>query len=56
MRKTISTACSSAFFYKDPAQALDKIDDFLPYVDNWATCDMLPPKCLARDTGLLRAP
>ena len=41
--------------YKDPAQALDKIDDFLPYVDNWATCDMLPPKCLARDTGLLRS-
>ena len=41
--------------YKDPAQALDKIDDFLPYVDNWATCDMLPPKCLARNTGLLRS-
>ena len=41
--------------YRDPAQALDKIDDFLPYVDNWATCDMLPPKCLARDTGLLRS-
>ncbi len=40
--------------YKDPAEALDRIDKFLPFVDNWATCDMLPPKCLAKDRDLLR--
>lgn len=27
-------------------EALRLIDRFLPYVDNWATCDMLPPKIL----------
>ena len=25
------------------------IENFLPYVDNWATCDSLRPKCLKKD-------
>ena len=25
------------------------LDAFLPYVDNWATCDMMRPKCLAEN-------
>lgn len=24
------------------------VDDFLPYIDNWATCDQLSPKCFAK--------
>ena len=39
---------------KTPEAALDAIDRFLPYVDNWATCDMLPPKVLGKDKDLLR--
>lgn len=30
--------------YKNIDEVLNKIDVFLPYVDNWATCDALPPK------------
>ncbi len=29
---------------KDYEQCLRFVDDFLPYVDNWATCDQLSPK------------
>ena len=25
--------------YKEPEDIMDRIDEFLPYVDNWATCD-----------------
>lgn len=39
---------------KSPKEALDMIDEFLPYVDNWATCDCLPPKIIGRDLKLLR--
>lgn len=28
--------------------ALEKIEAFLPYVDNWATCDTLSPKAFAK--------
>ena len=27
---------------------IKRIDDFLPYVDNWATCDMMSPKCFSK--------
>ena len=27
-----------------------ELDCFLPYVDNWATCDMMRPKCFKRHT------
>lgn len=36
------------------AEALDLIDDFLPDVDNWATCDLLPPKIFKKDLALVR--
>ena len=38
---------------KDPAAALAEIERFLPFVDNWATCDQMNPKCLAKDKKLL---
>jgi len=38
---------------KDPAEALREIEIFLPFVDNWATCDQMNPKCLAKDKKLL---
>lgn len=31
---------------KDPTEALAAVEDFLPYIDNWATCDMMAPKAL----------
>lgn len=34
--------------YKDVNESIAAIDQFLPYVDNWATCDMLGPKIFAR--------
>ena len=40
---------------KTPQEALDQIDAFLPYVDNWATCDMLPPKIFRKDLPLVRS-
>lgn len=38
---------------KDPAEVLREIEIFLPFVDNWATCDQMNPKCLAKDKKLL---
>lgn len=29
------------------------IDRFLPYIDNWATCDMMSPRCFAPNTDKL---
>ena len=29
---------------KDFDRCMDAVEDFLPYVDNWATCDQLSPK------------
>ncbi len=37
------------------AEALDLIDAFLPYVDNWATCDLMPPKIFKKDLPLVRS-
>lgn len=28
--------------------AVNQVDAFLPFVDNWATCDQLRPRCFAR--------
>lgn len=33
---------------KDFAVAVARVEAFLPYIDNWATCDQLRPKCFAR--------
>ena len=33
---------------KDFRACLDEVEAFLPYVDNWATCDQLSPKVFAK--------
>ena len=40
---------------KDFDIALARTDAFLPYVDNWATCDQLTPKALGKNRAALRA-
>lgn len=40
---------------KDFDACLAALDAFLPYVDNWATCDQLNPKVLGRDKPRLLA-
>ena len=40
-----------AFFIeqiRDYDACIAELDRFLPYVDNWATCDMMRPKCLKK--------
>lgn len=34
-------------------RCIELLDKFLPYIDNWATCDMLRPGCFKNNTGLL---
>lgn len=34
---------------KDYDEAIAAIDIFLPYIDNWATCDMMSPKVLGKN-------
>ena len=34
---------------KDYNECINALDLFLPYVDNWATCDMMTPKVLKKD-------
>lgn len=38
----------------DFAETVRQLDRFLPYVDNWATCDMMVPKVLKTDRAHLR--
>ena len=38
---------------KDFDTAISQVNAFLPYVDNWATCDQLRPKCFARNKETL---
>jgi len=39
---------------KDFDKVITELDAFLPYIDNWATCDCLNPKALGKDkTALL---
>ena len=33
---------------KDFGKCLEQIEKFLPYIDNWATCDLPLPKCFAK--------
>lgn len=33
---------------KDFQKAIAEVEDFLPYVDNWATCDQLRPRCFKK--------
>lgn len=38
---------------KDFDECAKALDDFLPFVDNWATCDCMNPKVLAKDKNKL---
>ena len=34
---------------KDSDECINELDRFLPFVDNWATCDMMNPKALKKN-------
>ena len=38
---------------KDNGRCMAEVERFLPYVDNWAVCDGLRPKCFAKHTNEL---
>ena len=38
---------------KDYDKCISLLDDFLPYIDNWATCDMMSPKVLGKNRDKL---
>lgn len=38
---------------RDFDETLTALEAFLPFVDNWATCDMMRPKCLSKKPELL---
>lgn len=37
----------------DFERCLEQVEAFLPYIDNWATCDGLRPKCFRKERGRL---
>lgn len=39
---------------KDIHCCLAELDRFLPYVDNWATCDGIRPKCFTQNRSVLK--
>lgn len=39
---------------KDYDKAVAEVDAFLPFVDNWATCDLLSPKAFRKNRARLR--
>lgn len=38
---------------KDYDECVKKVNEFLPFVDNWATCDCFKPKCFAKNKDKL---
>lgn len=38
---------------KDFELCMEKLNEFLPFVDNWATCDQMSPKCFKKHTAEL---
>lgn len=38
---------------KDTGKAISELNRFLPYVDNWATCDMISPKAFGKESPLI---
>lgn len=38
---------------RDTCQVMAELGRFLPYVDNWATCDALTPSCFKKDLQLI---
>ena len=39
--------------FKDYSKCIDEVDRFLPYVDNWATCDQMSPKVFKKNKQAL---
>lgn len=39
--------------YKDVESYLQELEKFLPYIDNWATCDMMGPKVFKKNLPLV---
>ena len=42
-----------SLLYRDVEELLEQVEIFLPYVDNWATCDMMSPKAFKKDLPLV---
>lgn len=42
-----------SLLYKDVESYLIELEKFLPYVDNWATCDMMGPKVFKKNLPLV---
>lgn len=45
-----------AFIINDIAafdECIKRVDEFLPFIDNWATCDGLRPKCFSKNKEFL---
>ncbi len=38
---------------RDFDACISKVEEFLPYVDNWSTCDSLRPKCFKKNAARL---
>ena len=38
---------------RDPSECLEALERFLPYIDNWATCDQLSPKSFRKHPEVL---
>ena len=39
--------------FKDYDECIHLVDEFLPYVDNWAVCDIMSPKCFKKNKDRL---
>ena len=39
--------------FKDYSKCVNEVDRFLPYVDNWATCDQMSPKVFKKNKQVL---
>lgn len=39
--------------YTDINVYLEKLEEFLPYIDNWATCDLMSPKIFKQNLSLV---
>lgn len=42
-----------SLLYKDIESYLIELEKFLPYIDNWATCDMMSPKVFQKNLPLV---
>ena len=42
-----------SILYKDVESYLCELEKFLPYIDNWATCDMMDPKIFKKNLPLV---